>query len=216
MPEPTLEMMDRHSPGEQCHSAQPIQLASGHQIPCRLQITPPHPHGARSRTPSADSNRWPRTGRSCSRQRSPTGLREVPRPPRTAWKQARQRRWPSNVPSATKLLRHEQRQEHAANMDQAFDRAPVSHCFGKRHRVRCATFDVRSVAPALTLVSNRGRKIAHFLGRRGEPALWQYRLDRGDDLVRQRCVCGRRRAITSPVGETRNFSKFHWMSPACP
>ena len=27
---------------------------------------------------------------------------------------------------------------------------------------------------------------------------------------------GRKRWTISPVGETRNFSKFHWMSPASP
>ena len=27
---------------------------------------------------------------------------------------------------------------------------------------------------------------------------------------------GRKRPTTSPSGETRNFSKFHWMSPALP
>ena len=29
-------------------------------------------------------------------------------------------------------------------------------------------------------------------------------------------VIGRKRATTSPPGATRNFSKFHWMSPALP
>ena len=29
-------------------------------------------------------------------------------------------------------------------------------------------------------------------------------------------VRGRNRAATVPSGRTRNFSKFHWMSPASP
>ena len=29
-------------------------------------------------------------------------------------------------------------------------------------------------------------------------------------------VFGRNRATTVPAGSTRNFSKFHWMSPALP
>jgi len=29
-------------------------------------------------------------------------------------------------------------------------------------------------------------------------------------------TCGLNRATTSPVGDTRNFSKFHLMSPASP
>jgi hypothetical protein len=29
-------------------------------------------------------------------------------------------------------------------------------------------------------------------------------------------VIGRNRAATVPSGRTRNFSKFHWMSPASP